>query len=144
MPGRLPGDMLEYNRLISEYTPPVSTKKLSAMESVGKYLQKPALHYSIGTKLTQRQAKRLQETGYGEVYVSNEAPKFHPDTQRLRTSQKNTDDWMGRMYGSYIKDTLQESATRGYDTNVKSNPHFAPRLAIGVDFGKNVRTTGEF
>jgi DNA-directed RNA polymerase subunit beta' len=144
MPGRLPGDMMEFNRLQAEYTPPASTKKYEALEAVGKYLQKPVGHYSVGTKLTQKQAQRLVDSGYNEVYADDKQPQFHPDTQRLRTSQKNTTDWMGRMYGSYLKDTLQESATRGYDTNVKSNPHFAPRLAIGLDFGKNIESTGEF
>lgn len=143
MPGRLPGDMLAYNQFSREYTPPVSTQRLPPSGAVGLYLQKPTMHYSIGTRITPRQAKRMEESGYEDIYVAPEAPAFKAEMHRLRTSAKNTDDWMARMYGSYIKDTMQESATRGYDTNIKSNPHFAPRLAIGTDFAKNVRTTGE-
>jgi len=144
LPGHLPGDMISYNRFIHEYAPPKSSQIVAPGSAVGKYLQQPVLHYSTGTRLTPNQAKRIEEAGYKEVVASNDAPAITPTYQRLRTSNRNNPDWLARMFGSYLKDSLQEAAVRGQETDTQSNIHFVPRLAIGKDFGKKVETTGEF
>lgn len=144
LPGRLSGDMVDYNRIQREFVPPADTKRLPTPNALGKYLQKPALHYSVGTRLTGKQLERLQKAGYNEVYASSEPPPFIPVVQRLRTSNRNQDDWLGRQFGSYLKDNLQDASVRGLDTNVQNNIHFGPRLALGKDFGKNTSNTGEF
>jgi hypothetical protein len=144
IPGTLPDDQLSYNRTLPEYVPPASTRRLPVDGAVGKYLQAPALHYSIGQKLTPKQVRRLRETGYDQVLVSDDEPGFTPEMQRLRTATQTNPDWLARMHGSYLQSNLERAAVRGQDTNYKSNPNFVPRLAYGKDFGKDVRTTGEF
>ena len=143
-PGKLPGDLMEYNRLSAEYVPSPLARKVGASEAAGKVLQARALHYGPGTRLTKRQAKRLGEAGYKDVWVGEEEPPFQPVTHRLRVSQDNTDDWLAGMYGSYLKAGLTDAATRGQDTNIRENTHFAPRLAVGTDFGKTMSQTGNF
>ncbi len=144
IPGTLPDDQLSYNRTVPEYVPPASTRRLDTDGALGKYLQAPVLHYSVGQKLTPRQIKRIRDAGYERVLVSDDDPGFVPEMQRLRTATQTNPDWLARMHGSYIQSNLERAAVRGQDTNIKSNPNFVPRLAVGKDFGRDVRTTGEF
>lgn len=144
MPGVLPDDTIQYNQFIHQYTPPKDTQRVPLRSAVGQYLQAPALHYSLGTRVTPSMTRRLEEAGIEEVMTSPETPRFSPEMVRLRTATKANPDWLARMTSSYIKDTLETASTRGEDTNVLSNPHYVPRLAFGKDFGKQVETTGKF
>jgi DNA-directed RNA polymerase subunit beta' len=140
----MPDDVISYSYMANKYTPPASTVKMETDKAIGKYIQVPVLHYTIGTKVTPSIAKRLQSVDKNNVYVSDTAPTFKPDMIRLRTASNPQRDWMAGLHTSYLKKNLSDSAARGEDTNISENVHFAPRLAIGVDFGKNVRQTGKF
>jgi DNA-directed RNA polymerase subunit beta' len=140
----LPDDIVSYGSLANSYVLPASTQMLHPDKAVDKYLHAPALHYTIGTKLTPKMAHRLKDSGVKGVLASDEEPKFHPEMVRLRASAHDNPDWLARMQSSYVTANLADSAARSLDTNVEHNVHFAPRLAIGKDFGKNVETTGEF
>lgn len=141
----MPDDVVSYNRLAQVYTPPTDTKKASVGPGLsGKYLYSPALHYTVGTKLTEKMAKRIQDAGIREVHVSDEAPKFVPGMVRLRAAGHSNNDWLARMSTSYLKSNLADAAARGDDTDVGSNINWQPRLAVGVGFGQNAGTTGKF
>jgi DNA-directed RNA polymerase subunit beta' len=140
----LPDDTASYNRLSATYSPPTETAMLGANEAVGQYLESPALHFTIGTKLTPKMAKRLGEAGITHVSASNVQPKFEPDNVRLRASAHTEPDWMARMHSSYLTSGLSEAAGRAREADPTSNVHFAPALMRGADFGKKVRTTGKF
>jgi len=117
---------------------------MEASKAVGTYLQNPALHYTIGTRVTPKIAKHLADAGFNEVFTSPTEPKFKSHMIRLRAATHNNTDWLASMHTSYLKKQLSDSAFRGEDTNVESNVHFAPRLAIGENFGENIRQTGKF
>jgi hypothetical protein len=89
-------------------------------------------------------ADRLSDSGMTDVITSNKAPKFAPQMVRLRSAAHSSTDWLASMHTSYLKKQIHEDAMRGRDTDIEQNIHFAPRLAIGVDFGKNVKETGKF
>jgi hypothetical protein len=141
----LPDDTVSYNRIAQVYPAPESSKKTEVSERLaGQYLYSPALHYTVGTKLTPKMAKRIQDAGVKEVYVSSEAPKFYPQMVRLRAAAHSQPDWLARMSTSYIKSNLADTAARGADTDIAANHHWAPRLAVGDGFGRNTATTGKF
>lgn len=140
----LPGDTLSYSYLSRNYVPPEDTSSYATSKAVGKFLQRPALHYTLGTRITPKIARRLEEAGFSEVQASDQAPSFQPEMTRLRTAAQSGRDWMASMHTSYLKKNLEEHAIRGDDTNVRENIHFAPRLAIGEGFGKEVERTGKF
>lgn len=144
LPGVLPEDTIKYNRLAGEYAPPANTRQVEVSSAIGQYLQQPAMHFSIGTRLTKKQADQLKAAGFNQVYTSPDKPNFDPEMIRLRTANQGSDDWLQRMHGSYLKSNIQDAAVRGQDTNIKENPHFAPRLAYGKDFGKDTDRTGQF
>lgn len=140
----LPDDVVDYNVLQSYYKMPLTTKISSANDAVGKYLQAPALHYTIGTKITPKVAKDLSENNYSSIYVDDSKPSFEPEMIRLRASSHTNPDWMASLGTSYLTKQLNESSTKGDITNVHSNADYRPRLAFGKDFGKNVEETGLF
>lgn len=140
----LPDDVVSYSTIQRYHRPPKDTRAMEAKAAVGKYLQSPALHYTIGTRITPKIAERLNETGFNQIQVSDNSPQFKPHMVRLRSAAHNNPDWLASMHTSYLKKQLNEAAVRGEDTNVKQNPHFAPRLAIGEGFGDDIEETGQF
>lgn len=140
----LPDDVVSYSYFSKRYTPPVDTAKVKVDKSVGTYLQSPTLHYTIGTKVTPKIAKHISSAGFSEVFTSKEAPTFKPHMVRLRAATHHGSDWLASMHTSYLKKQLSESAMRGEESDVESNVHFAPRLAIGSNFAENIEQTGKF
>lgn len=140
----LPDDVVDYNAAQNTYKVPETAREVTPKEAVGKYLQKPYLHYTVGTRVTPTVAKKLAKNKYDSLLVDDIAPGFVPHMVRLRTASHTNPDWMASLATSSIAKQLNEGATRGDDTNIISNPDFRPRLAVGENFGKNVSTTGEF
>lgn len=140
----LPDDIVDYNAAQKTYKVPATAKEVSPKNAIGKYLQKPYLHYTVGTKVTPSVAKKLSKNNYDSLLVDDSAPGFEPHMVRLRTASHTNPDWMASLATSSIAKQLNEGATRGDDTNIISNPDFRPRLAVGENFGKYVTTTGEF
>ena len=140
----LPDDVVSYSYFSNRYTPPKDTAKFKTDKSVGTYLQSPALHYTIGTKITPKIAKHLKSSGFDELFTSADSPTFKPHMVRLRAATHHGTDWLASMHTSYLKKQLSDSAIRGEESNVESNIHFAPRLAIGTNFGENIEQTGKF
>ena len=140
----LPDDVVSYSYFSNRYTPPKDTSKYKSDKSVGTYLQSPALHYTIGTKITPKIANHLKSSGFDEVFASADSPTFKPHMVRLRAATHHGTDWLASMHTSYLKKQLSESAIRGEESDVENNIHFAPRLAIGTNFGENIERTGKF
>lgn len=140
----LPDDVVSYSYFSNRYTPPKDTSKYKSDKSVGTYLQSPALHYTIGTKITPKIANHLKSSGFDEVFASADSPTFKPHMVRLRAATHHGTDWLASMHTSYLKKQLSESAIRGEESDVENNIHFAPRLAIGTNFGENIEQTGKF
>lgn len=142
----LPDDIVSYNRIAARWTPRKGYRMTRTdRESMDRYLEAPLLHYSIGTRLTPRMLADLKEAGYEEIPTHDRPPPFEPLQVRLRTTAFETsDDWLARTNTSYLKTNLAQSAQRGYDTNIKSNPNPYPRIAYGEGFGDRAGETGEF
>lgn len=140
----LPDDVVDYNTLQSQYKVPETTRFMKASDAIGKYLQQPALHYTIGTKITPNVAKDLKDNEYDDIYVDDNEPSFKPEMIRLRSASHSNPDWMASLGTSYLTKQLNESSTKGDDTNVFQNADYRPRLAFGKDFGKNIEQTGVF
>lgn len=144
-----PDESVRSADFIRGYTPPKDTADTHISKAVGTYLQKPVLHYSIGTKLTPKMTDRLQSVGIENVSTSRTEPWFKPEMKRLRTAAHDSKDWLVSMGTSYLTTQMRDALERGDETNVQENYHFGPRLAYGAAagkgaFGENVATTGKF
>ena len=140
----LPDDVMSYSYMQANHDPPKDAMSGMTSKSIGRYLQAPALHYTVGTKITPRMSKRLMDAGYNDVITSESSPKFAPHMVRLRAASHFNPDWLASMHTSYLKKQIQDASIRGRDTNIEQNIHFAPRLAPGVDFGSKIKETGKF
>lgn len=140
----LPDDVADYNAVQKTYRVPETAKVMNAKAAVGKYLQQPALHYTVGTRITPKVAANLADNSFDEVVVDDVEPHFEPEMIRLRTASHANQDWLASMGTSYLAKQLNEAATRGDDTNIKENDDYRPRLAVGADFGTNITETGKF
>ena len=137
----LPDDIIEYDRVARDYQPRFGFKTMKPSGAHNMYLEKPALHYTIGTRVTKRVAKELQDQGINEVTVHSDTPSFQSHMVRAMEHALKSDDWQTRLSGSYLEKGLLEGVHRGR----VSNPHstsYVPGLAAGTEFGKDLKTTG--
>lgn len=142
--GYLPSDVVAYNEYQTRRSLPEDLEESEPDAAVGKYLQTPALHYTVGTRITNQVAKRLKDTGFGKVTVSKQEPGFRPVMMRLQQAASFDDDWLARLGGSYLSKNLEDSKTRALDTNIEQNLHPVPRLAAGVGYADKLDTGAGF
>ena len=146
----LPDDIVNYNKLEATYKPRESSKEINLKTSndsnlLNKYLEKPVLHYTIGTRITPSVLKDIKDIKVNNVLVNDEPPGFEPVLIRAQEiASKGSDDWLARMQGSYIAGNLVDSAIKGLDTNIKNNINPYTRMGQGFDFTDNIRREGKF
>lgn len=132
----LPGDVLEYGAWQAGYRRASDTSKATPVDSVGRFMQSPALHYTIGTRITPSVAKDLASSGIDAVDSSETEPDFKPRMIRLMDSPAYKDDWMTHTGQSYAKRNLKWDIQEGGATSMLHGIHMAPSLAKGVEFGR--------
>lgn len=140
----LPGDIITYDDWRKKYSPPVNTKFEAPEKAIGKYLEEPALHYTLKTPITKKVVDDLKTAGISRVAVSDTKGETTPGFLRLRTPYASAEDWIVAQTGSYLKSRMENAVTRGSDSAVDGNDHYAPALARGKDFGRNTERTGLF
>jgi len=132
----VPGDVVPYQRLEANWSPRDGYQTVAPELAVGKYLERPVLHYSVGTRITPSMLPLLQRFGVKTVDAHDEEPPFRPYMVRAMASVGHDPDWMTRFLGSNQKKSLLGATHRGAvsDTNSTS---FVPSLAEGSEFGTN-------
>jgi len=131
----LPDDVAEYDDIVRGYQPRYGAKTVAPKHAVGLYLERPAMHYSIGTRVTPRVADTLKRHDVGNVIAHADKPSFMPEMTRAMETLSHSSDWMVRLGGFHLKKGLTGAVHRG----LKSEEHgtsFIPPLAKGVEFGK--------
>ncbi len=131
----VPDDVVPYSTMEHLYEPREGHEVVPAQRALGKFLEKPVLHYSIGTKVRPSVLKELQHFGVGEVTVHNDPPPFEAEMIRGMASLRHDPDWMTRMYGSGLKDSLLDATHHGAVSD-EQGTSFVPGLARAVDFGR--------
>jgi DNA-directed RNA polymerase subunit beta' len=137
----LPNDVAEYDSLVRGYAPRYGAKALAPDRAVGLYLEKPVLHYSIGTRITPRVASELKGVGTKQILAHADIPSFEPEMTRAMETLSNSEDWMVRLGGFHLKKGLTESVHRGRES-AEHGTSFIPALAKGVDMGKVPASAG--
>lgn len=131
----LPGDLVSYSRWSWGYRPRPNSVQSAPMKAIGKYLEQPALHYTIGTRVTKRVAKDLEKFKVPSVLYNDNPPGVHPEMKSIVETTGQTDDWMGRLGTTYIGKRLIEDVQRGAESNSKGlNPY--PAVAKGTTLGE--------
>jgi DNA-directed RNA polymerase subunit beta' len=135
IPDVLPDDVVEFNTITRGYTPRAGTRVIPPKRAVGRYLEKPIMQYSIGTKVTPRIAAELKKAGIPSVHAHDDQPSFVPEMVRAMDTLSFSPDWMVRLGGFNLKKGLLESVHRSRGSK-EHQESFLPALARGVEFGK--------
>ena len=129
MMGRLAGDYADYDDIAAHWTPREDSRKMS-IESIGSgYLDAPALHYTIGTRLTPSVKKYLKDNGVNDVIVNSNPPPFEPVMVRAKSWVNTDKDFMTALSGENLMKTLVDRASRGANT-YKNSTSYYPRMAF--------------
>lgn len=136
-----PDDVVPYSMLERHWQPRSGTVAGNPNTLMGHYLEKPALHYSIGTKIGKSALENFKRYGITNVQAHKEPPPFQPEMVRGMANISNDPDWMTRMLGSYQEKGLLQSVHRGLSSDA-SGSSYVPALAQGENFGRTGATSG--
>lgn len=137
----VPDDVVPYNTLERNWTPRPGSVTGAPKSLAGHYLERPVLHYSIGTKIGRNVLDNLQKYGINNIEAHQEPPPFEPEMVRGMANVASDQDWMTKMLGSYQQKSLLSSAQRGGTSDTNSSS-FVPSLARGENFGLSGPTSG--
>jgi len=128
-------DVVPYSTLEHTYEPRDGHESVHPKKALGKYLERPILHHTIGTKVRPSMLKEFEHFGVDNVTVHAEPPPFQAEMIRGMANVAHDPDWMTKMYGSGQKASLLEAAQRGGTSN-ELGTSFVPGLSRAVDFGR--------
>lgn len=137
----VPDDVVPYQLVESTYKPRMGHLIVPPNGAVGKYLERPVLHYSVGTKIQPSMLDQFNRYNVKSLYVHADPPPFEPEMIRGMANVANDPDWMVRMLGSYQKSSLLDATHRGLSSN-EGGTSFVPALARGENFGRTGLTKG--
>lgn len=127
--------IVSYSAVEKDYTPRTDSKELRLDLAYGKYLEKPELHYTIGTKITTAVISELKQNDIESVLVNDEHPNFEPVMVRLVDIPEHHDDWMHVLNSTNLAKRFVNMVNRGSTSDTKG-PSPIPGLAYGVGFGE--------
>ena len=129
-PGLYPEDIVSYDYLAAKYKPRQGHIVGNPSKYLNHYLEKPILHYSIGTRITPTVVKDLDEAGFKEVIVHKNPPPFKTTMTRAMESLIGDRDWMVQLGGFNLKKTFLDNVQRGSTSNIHGTS-WIPALATG-------------
>lgn len=131
----LPGDVTTYTNWSYGFKPrPGSAMMAPTVASIGKYLEQPVLHYTIGTRITPSVVNTMKKFKVPQVMVNDTHPDVTPFMERIEDSNAEKKDWMARLGTTYLKSRLMEDVARGAESRIHSTEPY-PGMAKGVEFG---------
>jgi hypothetical protein len=130
-----PDDVVPYSMLEAGYRPREGFRTLHPKAGVGKYLERPYLHYTIGTQIKPKMLQDFQEFGINTIDVHDEPPGFEPEMVRGQSNLQHDPDFMTRMFGSGLKGGLLDAVHRGGHSS-ETGTSFVAGRARAVDFGR--------
>jgi hypothetical protein len=131
----VPDDVVPYATLEHKWKPRKGFRAAPPKEAIGKYLERPYLHYTVGTKITPTMLRDFDRFGVKSVDIHDDEPPFQPEMIRGMYTLQHDPDWMTRMYGSGLKGGLLQATHRG-GTSQELGTSFIPSLAKGTEFGR--------
>lgn len=130
IPGTYPEDTVSYDYLASRYEPRQGFVTGKPSGYINHYLEKPVLHYSIGTRITPSVVKHLNESGFDDVVAHKNPPPFKPTMTRAMMSLLGDRDWMVQLGGFNLKKTFLDNVQRGSSSQIHGTS-WIPSLATG-------------
>jgi DNA-directed RNA polymerase subunit beta' len=131
----MPDQVVSYSAIEKDYQPRSEAKQVRVDMAYGKHLEKPELHYTIGTKLTTKVIDHLKDNHIESVLVHDTHPNFEPVMVRLVDIPEHHDDWMHVLNSTNLAKRFVNMVNKGSTSDTKG-PSPIPGLAYGVGFGE--------
>jgi hypothetical protein len=136
-------DVVPFNRLVSQYKPRAQAKEQDPEKAVGQYLEEPALHYTPGTRITKKVAKKLKTWGITSAFTHPDPPDFEPQAVRSMLGVYHDPDWRTRLLGFYTSAAFMDAVHRGATSDTESTSYAAAMAKPSV-LGKHLSTLGKY
>lgn len=130
IPGAMPGDVVEYDRLAAIYQPREGTIEIPSKSVKQGYLEQPVLQYSIGTRITPKVRETFKRFGVGNVAIHPDPPPFQPAMSPVLTNLAKSPDWLERLGSFYVSRGFLDSVHRGASSDLESTSYI-PRVIAG-------------
>jgi hypothetical protein len=114
---------------------------MSPHGAVGKYLERPVLHYTIGTRIAPSMLPHFKDFGVQSLLVHEQPPPFKPEMIRGMATLQYDQDWMTRHLGSNLQRSTLEAAHRGRASDPLGTS-YVPAIAERTSFGRRGLTRG--
>lgn len=132
-----PEDIVRYSHIEHNWTPRQGYMNKSPRQAVGKYLEAPVLHHTIGTQVKSSMVPEMERFGVGQVMVHDEPPPFKPNLLRATDNLRHDPDWQVRLGGQYLERGLLDAAHRGLASST-TGTSFIPPLIRGDDLSSSL------
>jgi DNA-directed RNA polymerase subunit beta' len=131
--GFLPGDKIDINT-VQKYLKKAS-KEVPIEQAEGHVLATGMHELTPGTLLDANHVEDLRNAGVKNVKISDNGMKVMPIVPGLQTAKLLDSNWISRLSFSRLKDTLQESAARGLESDTHGTDPITSYV-IGNEFGE--------
>ena len=131
----LPGEVAYYSWIEGIWEPREDAKWVDVDKAVGKYLEQPVLHYTIGTQVLPSYTKMLKKFNINKVLVHDQPPPFESIMIPAAKYMDYDPDWFVRFLGG--TEGLRRSILRALyegQTSDLAGTSFVPSLATGKGF----------
>jgi hypothetical protein len=135
--GHTPDDVVNYNHIESNWSPRPGFVTKNPRAAVGKYLEVPVLHHTIGTKIRPSMLPEFERFGIDNVAVHDVPPPFKPHLLRATENLQHDENWQVRLGGQYLQRGLLDAAHRGLSSSTTGNS-FIPAMIQGQDIAKSL------
>jgi len=126
----LPGEVTSYSSIAKSYKPRLDTITKKTKDALGMYLEQPALHYTIGTKVNKNVINTLNKFGHTTIAVNQKPVGFTPFMSSLRLTPSYEKDWVAQLGTSRLDANLLKNVHRGAESSTTGlNP--IPAIAKG-------------
>jgi len=129
-----PDDVVPYQMLERQWKPRAGHFMSNPNSAVGKYLERPVLNHTVGTRIRPSMLADFKKFGVQNLVVHPEPPPFQPEMIRGMANVAHDPDWMTRMLGSYQQKSLLEGARRGSVAD-EAGTSYVPAIAAGSSVG---------
>lgn len=137
--GWIYGDIAGYNILEKRWKPRVGAFAAKPASAVGRYLELPVLHYTIGTRITPTVVKDLQEAGIDSITVHNDEAPFKPHMTSAKQFNSDDPDWITSLSGEGLTKSFLKHVQQG-SVSTKNSTSYYPDLAfIGTSGEKQLK-----
>lgn len=126
----IPDDVVPYHVIEGNWTPRPGTELKSPKASLGRYLEQPVLHHTVGTQIKPSMLADFAHFGVHSIPTHREPPPFEPEMVRAAASISTDPDWQARLLGSGQKASLLEGTHRGAVSD-EHGTSYVPALISG-------------